>query len=80
VNRIPLAVPSDPYQVAALDAIDEAIDHNRELLGRLAARNNPLAEHVALRVRKLENAAWELGENIDRYLPAVYRDPREARR
>ena len=75
MNRIPLASLSDPYQIAALDAIDEAIEHNRELLRRLAAHNNPNAEHVALRVRKLEMAAWQLGETIDGNLPAVYRNP-----
>lgn len=86
MNRIPLDA-YDPIHQAALNAINNSIDRARseipESVATSATHPTPgvrdqatsNALNQALRLRKLETAARQLGENLDRYLPAVYRTP-----
>jgi hypothetical protein len=80
MNRIPLDI-ADPYQHTALNAIGEVIDETRRRLATYARQGRAdLAHDQALRLRKLEHAARQMGENLDRYLPACYRNPAETAR
>lgn len=70
----------DDVHATALNAIDDAIEERRRFLASTSAHTRPdLAVNTALRLRQLELAAWNLGENIEKYLPAVYRTPAIAR-
>lgn len=79
---------SRTIQYAALNAISSRIDELRDIANKAARAGDPalqpgtradaarVAVFQALELRQLELAAWRMGENLDRNLPAVYRTPK----